>query len=190
MFNENKMEDILTKVIEFSSNAHEFHFIGEGPQLRKYTNESYIVHPIIVCNTCKQYTKDICILSAALLHDVLEDTTITKEQILEFLLQYLSEEQAKRTLMYVIELTDVYTKEKYPELNRVKRKELEVERMSKISPEAQTVKYADIIDNAPSIIKNDPKFTPVFISEAMEKLKVMTKGNKILRQKALESLNI
>jgi (p)ppGpp synthase/HD superfamily hydrolase len=189
-FNENnKTDDILNKVIEFTNNAHEFHFKGEGPQLRKYTNEPYIIHPISVCNICKQYTSDICILIAALMHDVLEDTTVSIEIIREFLSQHLEDKQVTRILTYVNDLTDVYTKEDYPGLNRKERKKLEVERMSKITPEAQTIKYADIIDNAPSIIANDPKFTTVFVNEALEKLNVMTKGLQVLKQKAYQALN-
>lgn len=190
-FNENKVEsDLLEKVTEFANKAHEFFYKEGGPQLRKYTNEPYIVHPVAVCNICKGYTNDVCILAAALLHDVVEDTTISLEVIREFLLQYFDDDQTSRILKYVDDLTDVYTKEAYPELNRKQRKKLEVERMSRITPEAQTIKYADIVDNAPSIIQNDPKFTPVFVEEALEKLNVMTKGVQALKHKAYHALDI
>ncbi|MDF2448383.1 MAG: metal-dependent phosphohydrolase [Bacteroidota bacterium] len=63
------MEIILDQIREFADKAH-------GEQMRKYTPGRYIVHPIRVMNTCKRVTYDICILAAALLHDVLEDTAI------------------------------------------------------------------------------------------------------------------
>ena len=97
--------------MDFADAAH-------GDQMRKYTPERYIVHPVRVMKHCMEHTNDICILAAALLHDVLEDTPVTAEEISGFLSQYLSPEQVQRTIRIIIELTDVYVKEKYPGMNR------------------------------------------------------------------------
>ena len=40
----------------------------------------YIVHPAEVMEICSQYTNDITILAAALLHDVLEDIPVTRNE--------------------------------------------------------------------------------------------------------------
>src|SRR5213080_4658139 len=104
---------ILNEIIDFADRAH-------GNQIRRYTHERYIVHPVRVMKTCKEYTNDITILAAALLHDVLEDTPITKEELRAFLLKRMSEEDAKRTVQLVEELTDVYVKENYQTWNRKK----------------------------------------------------------------------
>ena len=97
------MEKILLQIKDFAGKAH-------GEQMRKYTLERYIVHPVRVMEMCGQYTNDITILSAALLHDVLEDTPVTKEDIHEFLLTLMDPTQAERTIRMVIDLTDVFIK--------------------------------------------------------------------------------
>ena len=71
-------DNILEEVKSFASEAH-------GEQKRKYTPEPYIVHPIRVMEICKKYTDDVRILSAALLHDVLEDTSVTEKEMFQFL---------------------------------------------------------------------------------------------------------
>jgi hypothetical protein len=176
-----KFSTIKYIIIGFVENAH-------GSQTRKYTGEPYIGHPIAVCNIVSKYTDDIPTLVAALFHDVVEDTDVTIEQIREFLNGILPPIFVEISIRIILELTDVFTKEAYPELNRKERKRRETERMSMISEEAQLVKYADIIHNAPSIIINDKDFAPVFIQECGEKLRVMDKGNPILREIAIKSL--
>src|SRR5690606_244278 len=172
------MNTVLEKVKDFADKAH-------GDQKRKYTPDRYIVHPIRVMLICKEYTDDTNILAAALLHDVLEDTAVDKEEMKNFLMQNMEPGNAITTLNYVSEPTDVYTKEDYPKFNRKKRKGLELERLEKTSAEAQTIKYADIIDNCLEIVDHDRSFAPVFLSECKTILKKLDKGNKILYERAL-----
>ncbi|RAW01393.1 HD domain-containing protein [Pseudochryseolinea flava] len=175
------MNDILEKVKVFADHAH-------GDQRRKYSNERYIFHPMRVMENCRDYTDDVAVLAAALLHDVLEDTTITKEEMHVFLHQVMPASMADRTLALVVELTDVYTKKNYPELNRRARKMREADRLSKISGDAQTVKYADIIDNVTNIFVNDPDFAVVFIHEGRSALRKMTAGDEELFDKAVKMI--
>lgn len=176
------MEDILEKVRDFADHAH-------GEQKRKYTPERYIVHPVRVKNICREYTGDIDILAAALLHDVLEDTPVSSEEIGSFLLTLMNNEQALKTLRLVEDLTDVYTKENYPHLNRKQRKIKEAARLENVHPGAQTIKYADIIDNSLDISIHDRSFASVFLKEAGMLVKRMDKGNKALRDRAMHTLN-
>jgi len=174
-------DKILKQVRDFADNAH-------GSQQRKYTPERYIVHPERVMENLKNYTSDIAVLSAALLHDVLEDTATTKEEIIVFLSKLMDQQDVKKTIDLVVELTDVYIKEDYPQWNRKKRKAMEQERVSKTSPDAQTIKYADIMDNCNEIVKHDRHFAPVFLTECKRNLDVMDKGNKTLYTKTRELL--
>lgn len=57
------MEEVLEQIRDFADKAH-------GEQMRKYTPERYIVHPVRVMKICREYTDDITVLAAALLHDV------------------------------------------------------------------------------------------------------------------------
>lgn len=61
--------DILKNIEEFARQAH-------GDQQRKFADEPYIMHPIRVMQLCGEYASDLPVLSAALLHDVLEDTAV------------------------------------------------------------------------------------------------------------------
>lgn len=173
------METVLKKIAVFADNAH-------GDQKRKYAAERYIEHPLRVMKICKDYGYPIPVLAAAILHDVLEDTDTTPKQIKEFLLTVMNERDASYTLDLVIQLTDIYTKHDYPRLNRRGRKTREATRMENTSAEAQTVKYADIIDNAREIVEHDPDFAPVFLRECSTLIKKMNKGNKELRDQAIQ----
>jgi (p)ppGpp synthase/HD superfamily hydrolase len=152
------MEELLKEITNFADQAH-------GQQRRKYTPERYIVHPLRVMNMCKEYSHDPAVLAAALLHDVLEDTGISKEEMKDFLLQVMDQDKAFQTLHLVEELTDKYVKDKYPGWNRRKRKTKEAERMAHISAEAQTIKYADILDNSLEVIEHDTSFARLYLAE-------------------------
>lgn len=171
------MNGILEKIKAFATDAH-------GNQKRKFTNESYIIHPIRVMDICKHYTDNFSILAAALLHDVLEDTNVSESVLQEFLEEVTNAEEANRTLNLVLDLTDVYIKEDFPNMNRRKRKNKEAERLQKVDPDAQTVKYADIIDNAIDITKHDKNFALKFLNEVRFLLTKMDKGNNELYERA------
>ena len=62
------------------------------------------------------------------------------------------------------------------------RKRLEAIRLGSISDRAQTIKYADFLNNGEDIVVQDPKFAKVYIREMAHKLELMTRGNPALRQ--------
>jgi len=72
-----KPEDIsqVQSAYHFSESAHEGQFRNSG--------EPYISHPLAVAGILAQWHLDSQALTAALLHDVMEDTSVTKNQILE-----------------------------------------------------------------------------------------------------------
>lgn len=171
--------EIIQYVKEFADTAH-------GQQVRKYTGERYIGHPVRVMKMTHVYNNDICVHAAALLHDVLEDTQVTKYQMEKALFGVLDKEEVSKVVQLVVELTDVYVTENYPGLNRRTRKEKEAERLSGVSPDAQTIKYADIIDNVKDIVRQDSDFAKVYVREAKKMLRVMVAGNPSLRHRAVK----
>jgi Guanosine polyphosphate pyrophosphohydrolases/synthetases len=62
--------------------AFEFSRIAHSGQFRK-SGEAYISHPVAVAGILAQWHLDAQALMAALLHDVVEDTPTTKEEIAE-----------------------------------------------------------------------------------------------------------
>jgi (p)ppGpp synthase/HD superfamily hydrolase len=172
---------LLSRIRNYAADAH-------GSQTRKYTKDPYIVHPERVSKTCAEYTEDVSILAAALLHDVLEDTNVTAAQLEAFLNTLMDPPKSKKIVGMVEELTDLYTKENFPAWNRNKRKRLEAERLKSSSPGAQTVKYADILDNCPEISMFEPEFAKRYCSECLHLLKAMQNGDPRLRAKALSAV--
>lgn len=177
------MENVLKAVRDFADKAH-------GTQLRKYSSDRYIVHPVRVMEICRRYVPELPALAAALLHDVLEDTATTAQDILDFLLPHMGSDESKETVALVVELSDVYVKEDYPQFNRKKRKAMEIDRMSKTSATAQTIKYADILDNTKEIVEHDRHFAPVFLRECRQLLQVMDKGNPELYRGTFEAVDL
>ena|SRR5687767_8040394 len=175
------VKEILEKIITFADRAH-------GDQQRKYTDERYIQHPVRVMKTCRHYGYSLPVLAAAILHDVLEDTDSTLQDLKEFLLNVMNEADTNYTLSLVTELTDIYTKDHYPRMIRRKRKAKEAIRIEKISAEAQTIKYADIIDNAKGMAEQDADFAHVYLTECMALLEKMKKGNKELHKEAIDAV--
>jgi (p)ppGpp synthase/HD superfamily hydrolase len=175
------MEKILEQIKDFADKAH-------GEQRRKFADEPYIAHPVRVMELCATYTNDIAVLAAALLHDVLEDTPVKREQINSFLLTIMDTAKAQRTLQLVDDLTDQYVKSNYPAWNRRKRKAKEAERLADTSADSQTIKYADIIDNSAEIAHQDTDFAKVFLRECNALLKKITKGDQALYKRAMETV--
>jgi (p)ppGpp synthase/HD superfamily hydrolase len=164
------MDEHLQQVRDFADKAH-------GDQLRKYAPERYIAHPIRVMQTCEHYGGSKTMLAAALLHDVLEDTHVSLEEMQGFLANTFDKSEARAITGIVVELTDVYVKKNFPEWNRRKRKQKEMERLQLISPQAQTIKYADIIDNATDVVTCDPEFARTMLEEYHQLLKRIDKGD-------------
>jgi len=170
--------EIIEYVKAFADRAH-------GQQVRKYTGERYIVHPVRVMEMVREFKEDTHVLAAALLHDVLEDTSVTPKEMEEALLRMMDPDQVNKTIQLVIELTDIFVKADYPKLNRRSRKEKEARRLSAVGGDAQSIKYADIIDNVTDIVKQDAAFAKVFVQEAKKMLLVMEAGNPQLRARAV-----
>lgn len=126
----------LIKAIRYATKAHE-------GQLRKSGNIPFISHPLAVMHKTtmiKTASEDMVV--AAVLHDVAEDTKITIDEIADEFGYHVGE--------LVDELTNKFTKESHPHLNRKERKALELERLKKISNAAKQIKLIDRIHNLQS----------------------------------------
>jgi GTP pyrophosphokinase len=67
--------DVIVNAYEFGSQAHE----GQ----RRYSGEAYITHPVAVASILADLHLDYQSIAAAIMHDILEDTPMGKEQIEE-----------------------------------------------------------------------------------------------------------
>jgi (p)ppGpp synthase/HD superfamily hydrolase len=163
---------IVEKARIFARAAH----AGVG-QLRKYTNEPYIVHPMEVASLVGTVTHTDAMIAAALLHDVIEDTYVTQG--------VLNEEFGHEITELVMWLTKI---SKPQDGVRAVRKEMDRKFLAKAPAEAQTIKLADIVSNTSSIVQHDPVFAIIYLKEMALLLDVLTKGDKSLWQRAYRQL--
>ena len=167
----------MKAVFDFAKKAH-------TGQKRKYTGEDYIIHPIAVCRLVEQHGGSMEQQAAAILHDVVEDTTATIEDIRQF---------GDEVTELVEWLTDT---SKASDGNRAIRKGIDRKRLSEASAEAQFIKLADMIDNSKSIFLLDKNFAPTFKAEmallvdAMDKVmgsSLWLEAHKVLKYGPIES---
>lgn len=169
----------------------EFVIKAHGNQVRKYSNEPYIVHLDAVASMVVPFIpKYPLIWEVAICHDLFEDTIVNIGTLFFDLRSFGYTESENTGIRFAIsELTDQYTSENYPKLNRKNRKEYEAQRLSQISEISQTVKYADLIHNTESIVENDPKFAVIYLDEKAMYLQKMKNGEWELYEKAVWTLH-
>ena len=135
----NFMEDALVlKAAEFAAQKHK-------GQTRKGRDESpYIEHPKSVARIISEVgdIDDPQILAAALLHDTLEDTETTVEE--------LASAFGKRVCRLVEEVSDD------KKLPKEVRKQRQIEHAAKLSPDAVLIKLGDKISNVIEITDSPP----------------------------------
>lgn len=158
-----------------------------GQQIRE-TDEPYFSHVLAVA----EMSADAGLLcyEIGLCHDLLEDTIVTSE-ILNDALHYFGYEKAgrKHIVACVIELTDKFTKEQFPNLSKNERKEKEAKRLKTIQPDAQSVKYADLIYNTHWVLEYNKKGAEKYLKKKLRLLHNLDKGDAGLREKAIKLLN-
>jgi guanosine-3',5'-bis(diphosphate) 3'-pyrophosphohydrolase len=128
----------LTRAISFAARKH-------AKQKRKGSDgEPYINHPLEVLNLLVNVggVEDFDVLIAAVLHDTIEDTETTKEEIEKLF--------GAEVCKMVLELTDDKS------LPKATRKQLQIEHAPHISLGAQQIKLCDKISNIRDVSENPP----------------------------------
>lgn len=151
---------------------------AHGQQRRKYTGEPYVVHPIHVSKIVETVDHTPEMVAAALLHDVVEDTYVT--------LQDIKNQFGPAVAHYVHYCTEVSEKK---DGNRTFRKKMDADHFALGPAESQTIKIADLISNAESIVAHDQKFFhTAFKHEKKYMLSVLTKADPTLLEVASKYL--
>jgi len=138
-------------------------------QKRKYTGEQYIVHPAEVVEIVRTVPHTSEMIQAAWLHDVVEDCGVD--------IKLIGKVFGDKVESLVEMLTDVST---VKDDNRAARKLIDLQHTSKASPEAKTIKLADLISNTSSIMEHDKKFAKTYLIEKRALLEVLREGNQDL----------
>lgn len=150
-------------------NARRFAEEAHDGQVRKYTGEPYINHPVNVAKMVLSSNAPSEVIAAALLHDVVEDTPVTINDI--------SREFGIVVSSLVEEVVDI---SRAADGNRAIRKEIDRQHLACASPEGKTIKLADLIDNTSSIIEYDKDFAVVYMCEKKSLLEVLADGDEHL----------
>ena len=129
---------LLLRAVDFAAVKHR-------DQRRKGVDSSpYINHPISVASMIANIVgvQDIPTLLAAILHDTIEDTCTTPDELEKLF--------GQDVLNIVMEVTDD------KDLPKLKRKRLQVEHAPHMSPAAKLVKLADKCANIRDVSENPP----------------------------------
>ena len=151
----------------------------QADQRRKYSNAPYIVHPQAVAELVRHAGADESMLAAAWLHDTLEDTPTTFNQ----LQQLFGQEVAVLVRM----LTNPQTSR---DDTRLQKKQRHLQHSARASAKAQTIKLADIIDNTKDIVDNDPEFASVYLVEKQVQIGLLRDGDPGLWQQAHAQISL
>lgn len=162
------MQTVEERARRYASKAH-----AEAGQRRKFTDEPYIVHPAAVVELVRSISHNEDMLAAAWLHDTVEDTASTLDDI------------RRHFGDNIASLVDMLTNSgDAAGQSRVARKVAHFQHSQRANPQAQTIKLADIIDNTRSIIQYDPQFAQVYLVEKRVQIGLLTAGNAALWQQA------
>ena len=133
------MDGLFLKALVFAADKHK-------NQRRKDADASpYINHPIALANILVNEggVTDINVLCGAILHDTIEDTETTKEELIQ--------QFGEKITSIVLDVTDDKT------LLKAERKLKQIEHASHASHEAKLVKLADKISNLRDILSSPPR---------------------------------
>ena len=127
----------LINAVNFAAQKH------AGQRRKNKTQDPYINHPIEVMNIIANAgSKNVVALMAAVLHDTVEDTGTS--------IQEIEKEFGKEVASIVMEVTDDKS------LTKLQRKKLQVEHAKNASYCARLVKIADKISNLNNLLTDPP----------------------------------
>ncbi len=127
---------MIERAIDFATKAHE-------GQFRKGTTRPYIVHPLEVGAIVATMTDDAEIISAAILHDTVEDCDVTAEEICETF--------SERVAHLVMQESEDKSK------TWMERKGATIEHLKNAPREVQMIGLADKLSNMRDIDRDYPE---------------------------------
>lgn len=146
--------------------ASEFMIRAHSNVKRKATGEPYAVHPTNVARLVNDAGLGESAIVAALLHDVTEDTRVKTSEILT--------QFGAAVCTTVMEVSKV---SRDIDGDRQTRIAMDNEHYANGSPDSQSIKYADIIDNGRTILLIGNVFAKIWFTEKHSLLGMMTRGH-------------
>lgn len=161
------VRDHFRRAAQFAFKRHQGQFRGDG-------KTPYIMHPVTVAKILRHEGKvdDPVTLAAALLHDTIEDTGATHDQLARLF--------GKDVADVVLEVTNDNS------LPKAAQKRAQIEHGATRSDRANTLKIADKIANLRDIIAAPPQWTPErkrgYFDHARQVVEAMKSPHPLLKQ--------
>lgn len=133
--NYNKIENVIEKALLYATLAH------AGQVRKNEPDKPRIVHPMGVATILKEYGADTNVISAGLLHDVVEDTNYTLEDI---------EKNFGQDIAHLVEVASELDKTKSWE----ERRKDKIQSAKKLNSREKLVIIADKINNIEDIARS------------------------------------
>lgn len=157
----------VIRAIRFAHRKH-----TEVGQRRKWSDAPYITHPIAVVRLLMQYAEPTeAMLVAAALHDTVEDTNTTLEEI--------EANFGREVALLVYWLTDVAKPE---DGNRAARMKINRDHIEAAPAEAQTIKAADSTHNLMRCVELAGAFAFKYIPEKRAAFYVLQRADPLMMQ--------
>lgn len=157
----------LIRAIRFANRKH-----TEVGQRRKWSDKPYITHPIAVVRLLMQYAEPTEeMLVAAALHDTVEDTNTTLEEI--------EANFGREVALLVFWLTDVAKPE---DGNRAARMQINRDHIEAAPAEAQTIKAADSTHNLMRCVELSGGFAYKYVPEKRAAFYVLQRADPLMMQ--------
>lgn len=165
----------VARAYAFATGAHE-------GQVRKYSGVPYIIHPIRVADSVAQYPNSTPeMVMAAVLHDTVEDTLVTFDDIRSHFGDVVAN--------YVIDLTDPVTtglRETCAGKPRAERKAIARGYLATVREESQVIKMIDRIDNLLDMPLDPPNtYTKMYVGESRALAEVIGEASAGLKARLL-----
>ena len=148
-------------------------------QRRDFVDVPYVLHPIRVVSILRDSGFRASVLIAGLLHDVVEDSEVTLEEIIN-----LFGNDVANLVMWVSRISTL------DDGDRATRKKIDRFHYSAGPAEAQSIKLADIIDNTSNVhLRAPPEFAKKYLGEQLALINELTLGRHELSCWARRNIN-
>ena len=167
------------KALQFATVAHDERALTEENRFRKNGTTPYITHPIGVAKIVEAYGGDEEQITAAFLHDVIEDTQVEYHELAEMFGQDVAQ--------MVVELTNT-SKIDRPDANRAERKRLDCLKLEGVPDRTKLIKLADIYYNVNDLDGLTPGFARKLLKEKAVQAMAVREGNSELYIQVVSSI--
>ena len=163
--------NLILKAAALARQAH-------ADQRRKYNDRPYIQHPARVAGRVAAHPQATeAMVAAAFLHDVVEDTPHTLDEV--------SAEFGTEVARLVAELTNPSKDSKAP---RRERKQIDRDHLAVVSVEAKIIKLLDRIDNLQEMVEAPGNFRRKYCDESRLLADVIGDADPELKAELLEGI--